>query len=75
MDLARAPLRTARVRRALGTRMGSSLRIGFEKKKFCFPPPDSSGEMPAEEATSFPWHCARGVPCELNKDWNANSYD
>jgi hypothetical protein len=27
--------------------MGSSLRIGFEKK--ISPPPDSSGEMPAEE--------------------------
>jgi hypothetical protein len=27
--------------------MGFSLRKGFEKK---FPPPDSSGEMPAEEA-------------------------
>ena len=32
MDLARAPRRTARVRRALGTRMGSSLRMGFAKK-------------------------------------------
>jgi hypothetical protein len=30
--------------------MGSSLRIGFEKKNFWFPPPNSSGEMPAEEA-------------------------
>ena len=39
-----------------GLSMGSSLRIGFEKKisgrisPNFFPPPDSSGEMPAEEA-------------------------
>jgi hypothetical protein len=32
--------------------MGSSLRMGFEKKNSnFFPPPDSSGEMHAEEAT------------------------
>jgi hypothetical protein len=31
-----------------GLSKGSSLRIGFEK--IIFPPPDSSGEMPAEEA-------------------------
>jgi hypothetical protein len=30
--------------------MGFSLRMGFEIFFYFFPPPDSSGEMPAEEA-------------------------
>ena len=36
-----------------GLSMGFSLRMGFEKKFWFFRPPDSSGEMPAEEAMTI----------------------